>query len=52
MKTTDIKKILAKDPNAVFIVKQRSRTYYATIIEVVEREVPVYDNYRQTGTRT
>jgi len=52
MNTSDIKKILAKDPNAVFIVKQRSRTYYATIIEVVEREVPVYDNYRQIGTRT
>ena len=52
MKTADIKKILAKDPNAVFIVNKRHRTYYATIIEVVEREVPVYDNYRQTGTRT
>jgi hypothetical protein len=52
MKTSDIKQILAKDPNAVFIVNQRNRTYYATITEVVEREVPVYDNYRQTGTRT
>lgn len=52
MKTSDIKQILAKDPNAVFLVSQRHRTYYATIVEVVEREVPVYDNYRQTGTRT
>lgn len=52
MKTSDIKKILAKDPNAVFIVKKQHRTYYATIVEVVEHEVPVYDNYRQVGTRT
>jgi hypothetical protein len=54
MNTSDIKKILAKDPNAVFLVKQRHRTYYATITEVVEREVPVYSDWsgKQTGTRT
>jgi hypothetical protein len=53
MKTTDIKQIIAKDPNAIFVIKQRfgRGTSYGSITEVIEREVPVYDNYRQTGTR-
>ena len=53
MKTTDIKQIIAKDPNAIFVIKHRysRNTSYASVTEVIEREVPVYDNYRQTGTR-
>ena len=53
MKTSDIKQIIAKDPNAIFVIKQRfgRGTSYGSITEVIEREVPVYDNYRQTGTR-
>jgi hypothetical protein len=53
MKTTDIKQIIAKDPNAIFVIKSRfsRNTSYGSITEVIEREVPVYDNYRQTGTR-
>ena len=53
MKTTDIKQIIAKDPNAIFVIKSRfsRNTSYASVTEVIEREVPVYDNYRQTGTR-
>jgi len=53
MKTSDIKQIIAKDPNAIFVIKQRFMrgTSYGSITEVIEREVPVYDNYRQTGTR-
>jgi hypothetical protein len=53
MKTSDIKQIIAKDPNAIFVIKQRfgRGTSYGSITEVIEREVPVYDNYRRTGTR-
>ena len=53
MKTSDIKQIIAKDPNAIFVIKQRfgRGTSYGSITEVIEREVPVYNNYRQTGTR-
>lgn len=53
MKTSDIKQIIAKDPNAIFVIKHRHsrNTSYGSITEVIEREVPVYDNYRQTGTR-
>jgi hypothetical protein len=53
MKTSNIKQIIAKDPNAIFVIKQRfgRGTSYGSITEVIEREVPVYDNYRQTGTR-
>lgn len=54
MKTSDIKQIIAKDPNAVFLIKRRGSTCYAIITEVVEREVPIYSDWssRQTGTRT
>ena len=53
MKTSDIKQIIAKDPNAIFVIRHRlgRDTSYGAITEVIEREVPVYDNYRQTGTR-
>ncbi len=57
MKTSDIKKILAKDPNAIFVMKSRwgRNTNYCVITEVIETEVPVYSNYsynKVIGTRT
>lgn len=57
MKTSDIKKILANNPNAVFVMKNRygRSTSYCAITEVIEREVSIYSNYsynKVVGTRT
>jgi hypothetical protein len=53
MKTTDIKKILAKDPNAVFRYGGRGRfSHYASITKIEEKVVDTHNEWgRKSGTR-
>jgi hypothetical protein len=53
MKTSDIKKILAEDPNAVFRIGGRGRyTHYGSITKIEEKVVDTYSAWgRKSGTR-
>jgi hypothetical protein len=53
MKTSEIKQIIAKDPNAVFRIGGRGRyTHYGSITEIKENVVDTYSSWgRKTGTR-
>lgn len=53
MKTSEIKQILAKDPNAVFRYGGRGRyTHYASIVKIDEKVVDTYNEWgRKSGTR-
>jgi hypothetical protein len=53
MKTSEIKQILANDPNAVFRYGGRGRyTHYASIIKIDEKVVDTYNEWgRKSGTR-
>ena len=53
MKTSEIKQILAKDPNAVFRIGGRGRyTHYGSITAIEEKVVDTYNEWgRKSGTR-
>jgi hypothetical protein len=53
MKTSEIKQIIAKDPNAVFRIGGRGRyTHYGSITAIAEKVVDTYNEWgRKSGTR-
>jgi hypothetical protein len=53
MKTSEIKQIIAKDPNAVFRIGGRGRyTHYGSITKIEEKVVDTYSAWgRKSGTR-
>lgn len=53
MKTSEIKQIIAKDPNAVFRIGGRGRyTHYGSITKIEEKVVDTYNSWgRKSGTR-